>query len=366
VIVIAHYLNFCYIRQKKTLTWKKSLSNNLTDFLVLGAPLLKYIMLTKCKSHCFALAIFFVLLGCTIITKFEGEYYLGEEKYNEGIDVFREKLQNDPWDSEAHFYMGRYLLAINKPNEAFSYLKQAVRLNFKNADYHFWLGVCYNELDKPIDEKKSYLRAIKYDPRHIDAHLYLGHSYLEHRQWDKALVQYKQVLKLDNNHPQALYNCGLALNKLQRYSKEIAAWKEYLKFYPEGKWAIRAVDHLNARGNFEYRNYIIGYRRVPLKQIRFEELTKSLIEDTIPSVDAIGSILSVNKKIHLKIIGYQNGNKSLAKKRADTLGNYLINNFSEIEPYRLTTEGIGTPEKIKIGSKEYSLSNSINVVTIEK
>ena len=323
-------------------------------------------MLTKYKSHCLALAIFFFLWGCTIITKFEGEYYLSEEKYNKGIDVFREKLQKDPWDSEAHFYMGRYLLAINKPNEAFSYLKQAVRLNFKNADYHFWLGVCYNELEKPKDEKKSYLRAIKYDPRHTDAHLYLGHSYLENHQWDKALSQYKEVLKLEHDHPQALYNCGLALNRLEQYSREIAAWKEYLNFYPEGKWAIRAVDHLNVRGDFEYRNYTIGRGRVPLKQIRFKRLTNSLTGDTILSVDAIGSILSVNKKIHLKIIGYQKGNERLAKNRADILRNYLINNFSEIEPNRLTTKGIGKPEKIKIGSQEHSLSSSINVVTIKK
>jgi hypothetical protein len=180
------------------------------------------------------------------------------------------------------------------------------------------------------------------------------------------LAQYKQVLKLEHDHPQALYNCGLALNRLQQYSKEVAAWKEYLNFYPQGKWAIRAVDHLNARGNFEYRNYTIGNDRVPLKQIRFEGLTNSLTADTISSVDAIGSILSVKTKIHLKIIGYQKGNESRGKKRADLLRNYLINNFSGIEPNRLTIKGIGKPEKIKIGSQEYSLGNSINVVTIKK
>lgn len=153
-------------------------------------------MLAKCKSHRLAFAILFVIWGCAIITKSEGEYYLREEKYNEGIEVFREKLQQNPWDSAAHFYMGRYLLAGNKPNEALSYLVQAVRLNFENADYHFWLGVCYNGLNKPKAEKGSYLRAIKYDPRHIDAHLYLGHIYLEHSHWEKALAQYEQVLKL--------------------------------------------------------------------------------------------------------------------------------------------------------------------------
>lgn len=314
-------------------------------------------------SYFCVVTLFLIIFGCGVYTRVHGEYYLSQEKYTEGAQVFREKLQQNPFDAEANYYLGRYLLALNQPKNAYPYLKEAVLLSYGSADYHFWLGVCYNGLEQPKMERAGYLKAIELNKRHIESHLYLGHSYLEHGHWKKALDAYEQVLELQHNHAQALYNRGLALNKLQRYSAEIDAWKAYLNYYPEGQWAILAVDHLNSRGDFQYRNYSIGYRRVPLEQIRFEGLTDSLTKSTIPSLDVIGSILSINKKIHLEIIAYCKGNKTLAKRRAKRIQDFLITSYPKIDPRRLIVRGFGKPEKIILGSKVYTLKSSINFTT---
>ncbi len=314
----------------------------------------------------FILILIGVVAGCNVATRIEGEYYLNQGKYGLGVEKFDKKLKQDAFDAPANFYMARYLLALDRPKEALPYIKEAVALDFKNADYHFWSGVCFHELKRPKDERKSYLMAIKYDPAHVQARLYLGHNYLDQKLWNKALKEYDRVLDLQRDQPQALYNRGLALNKLQRFSDEIMAWKDYLAYYPEGGWAIQAVDHLNARGNFEYRNYLIGYRRVPFKRIEFEGANAIFDEGTTSSLDEIGSILMITQKINLKISGYKDGNKVLARKRAEVVKDYLITNFPDIQSSRLAVAGMGSREKVQIDWKIFYLDDSLNIVTTRK
>jgi hypothetical protein len=76
--------------------------------------------------------------------------------------------------------------------------------------------------------------------------------------------------------------------------------------------------------------------------------------------------LSINKKIDLKIVGYKTGQKSLAQKRANVIKEYLINNFPEVDSNRLTVRGVGTPEKIQINWKIFSVDDSINLITTKK
>ena len=262
--------------------------------------------------------------------------------------------------------MARYLMALERPKEALPYIKEAVALDFKNADYHFWLGVCFHELKRPKDERKSYLLAIRYDPAHVQARLYLGHNYLDEKLWSKALNEYNSVLELERDQPQALYNKGLALNKLQRFSEEVDAWKDYLAYYPKGGWAIQAIGHLNARGNFEYRVFLIGYRKTPIKRIEFGGAEVILDESTKSSLGEIGSILRISPKINLKISGYKSGNKKLARKRAEIVKDYLINRYPEIESGRLTATGTGSREKVQIDWKIFYLDDSLNIVTTRK
>ena len=306
------------------------------------------------------------IAGCQLGTRVHGEYYLNQEKYSEGVETFRKKVQNNPFDSAANYYLGRYLLALDRPSDALPYLKEAVALDFSNADYHFWLGVCFHGLNNLEKERESYQRAIKYDGRHVKAQLYLSHSYLENGQWEKALRAYDRVLEIDHLHPQALYNRGLALNKLQRYPEEITAWKTYLAVYPEGEWAVWAVDHLNARGNFDYRHYFIGNQKVSLKTIRFEGSSIALSDKAKSSLDVIGSILSSSQQLELVIVCYKTGNKGLAENRARRIKNYLVDRYPVIYPNGLKISGINKPEKIEVGTKIFRLDDSVKFMTTLK
>ena len=148
--------------------------------------------------------------------------------------------------------------------------------------------------------------------------------------------------------------------------EEIDAWKGYLKHYPDGRWALRATDHLNALGDFSYRNFTIGYRRVTLARIPFRPGSAELPSRGKPSIQVLGSILSINEKIGLEISGYEKNDPALATARAKAVRDYLLQHFPTINPSRLKYGGKGDAEKVEIGDRTYRLNESISFVTTSK
>ena len=84
--------------------------------------------------------------------------------------------------------------------------------------------------------------------------------------YQAALAEYNRVLALAPDEGTALYNRALAYQLLDQKNKEADAWKEYLRSHRTGIWAYRAAEHLNELGDFTYRSYQIGFRRVILNQ----------------------------------------------------------------------------------------------------
>lgn len=295
-----------------------------------------------------------------------GKHYLENEQYAEGIRVFQDILRQDPSNAAANYYLGRFYLAQEKPEQAMVYLQRATELAPREADYHFWQGVAYWAVMEFEKERLSYQQALALDKNHIPALLYLAHNLLDEGAWKKALAQYDTVLQKDRHNPEALYNRGLALQQLDKPAEEIDAWKGYLKYYPDGRWALRATDHLNGLGDFSYRNFAIGYRRVTLARIPFSPGSAKLPSTGKPSLQVLGSILSINKKIELEIWGYNKNNPALATARAKAVRDYLLQNFPTIDPSRLKYLGQGSAEKVEIEDRTYRLNESISFVTTSK
>jgi len=301
--------------------------------------------------------------GCMSL---RGERLLKNQQYQDGVATFKSMVQEEPKNPEAHYYLGRFYLALERPEEALPHLKQAVKGDQAKADYAFWLGVAYWAIRDFADERKSYFQALAKDPKHGPARLYLAHSFLDSGEWQEALNNYDLVLRQDPYNPEALYNRGLALMELNRTKEEASAWKKYLQYYPEGKWALRAVDHLNRLGDFSYRNFTIGYRRLTLEPILFRPGTASLLSQGKPSLQILGSILSINHEIWLEIACYKSGDPSLAAARAKAVRDYLLREFPRIKPSRLGARGIGRKERIKGGGKVYLLDDSTIFITKRK
>lgn len=316
---------------------------------------LQFLILTIC--------LILALLGCA---RFTGNYYLENEQYDEGIHTFERMVREDPNDAVANYYVGRFYLAQEKPEKALPFLSRAAELKPEDADNHFWLGVARWAAMDFEAERKSYLRALAVDQNHIPARLYLAHNYLDNGEWKKALKNYDMILMKDRYNPEALYNRGLALQQLRRPADEIEAWKGYLKYYPDGRWALRAVDHLNALGDFSYRNFTIGYRRVTLGAISFKPGSAKLLSEGRPSLRVVGAIMSINKHIDLEIVCYKKGHPDLALARAKAVRDCLLEYSPTILPSRLKARGEGRAEKTRVNGRTYYLEQAVCFVTANR
>jgi len=296
----------------------------------------------------------------------KGEQLLKNEQYEDGVVTFESIVTKEPKNPEAQYYLGRFYLALERPEEALPYLKRAVQTDPAKADYHFWLGVAYWAIRDFDLERESYLQALAKDTKHVPARLYLAHNFLDSGEWQEALENYDLLLRREPHNPEALYNRALALMELQRPKEEASAWKRYLQYYPKGKWALRAVDHLNQLGDFSYRNFTVGYRRVTLERIPFSPGSAKLLAQGKPSLQVLGTILSINDEIFLEVVCYKNGASALAAARAKAVRDYLLEEFPRLKLSRIGARGIGHKERIQIGSKRYLLDDSTSFLTTKK
>ena len=293
-----------------------------------------------------------------------GPYYLKQRQYEEGVASFKEKLQSDPGNDTAAYYVGRYYLAMKKPDEAMPYLQKAAELEPEKANYRFWVGVAHWAKLEFDEERKAYEEALALDPDHISANLYYGHGFVDDGQWDKALVQYDTVISLDRYNPEGLYNRAVALGGLGRTDDEVTALKKFLRYYPDGSLAMRATARLNLQGDFSYRNYILGKRNVTLKSMTYKPGTNDLLYSSKESLHVIAAMMGANDKLDLHIVAFKDGDAAAAKARAQAIRDYIRAGRPEIDPKRLPLSWFGVTETVELSGKRFVVDDSVQFITV--
>ena len=304
----------------------------------------------------------FLLGGCANIgNSLKGNHYLSTQQYEEGVLRFQEEVKSEPDNEVANYYLGRFLLAEGQSEKALPYLAKAVSADPDDADYYFWLGVGNGAIGNEQAERKNYEQAIKQQSTHSKAHLYLGHLQLKAGQYEQALASYNRVLMRYPFNATAMYNRAICLKMLGRHTEEKKAWKKYLEFYPAGYLAIRATEHLNALGDFSFRNHYFGYRTITLTEIDFITGTEELRDTSLASLKNVGAVMANLKKGNLQIVVNAVGDHEIAYKRARSIQAYLLKNYTDIPSERLRISGFGTPEKISMQGREHVLAESVRL-----
>jgi tetratricopeptide (TPR) repeat protein len=304
-----------------------------------------------------------VLIPSFVLAEADGITLRKQEKYLQSIRIVAKKLKTRPDDPTLNYCMGRCFLALNKAGKAIGYLKKAAELVPDRPDHQFWLGVGYWANMEFNKEKQSYLKALKLDPEHVSANLYLGHNYMDRNQWKAALNQYDRVLAINPSVPDALYNRALVFRHLGKKSDEKNAWKSYLDRYRIGKLAIQAAEQLNGYGDFSYRIYLLGSRRIVVPAINFESAGSTLKTESVLAFERIGNILTKNRALSVHVIAYMKDNPKTARSRVKVIKRYILGTFPEIEPSRIMVSWFGVPEKIASGNGRYVFDESVNIVT---
>lgn len=307
----------------------------------------------------------FLLGGCAvgqaIKNNVQGTHYLQSRNYNAGEATFRTAVRNDGDNPQPNYYLGRFLLAKKEAKEALPYLQKAASLNPNDTDYLFWQGVAYGELGKLKQERKSYEKVLSINEEHLQSLTYLAHNQLKSQEYQLSLKTYGLVLDQWAYSPSALYNRALIAKLLNRNPEARTGWLAYLSAYPSGALAIKATDHLNAGGDFSYRNHYLGPRTITLAKIKFEPFGSELNPEAFPSLDVVGATSSNMANGRLQILVYQKNNKALARSRAMAVKTYLEGKFP---PLARNSGGIGVSwfaqaETFKIEGKSLSSGESV-------
>lgn len=310
--------------------------------------------------------VLFIFTGCSISKQVVGEYYLQQKDYNDGYSYFKEKINSNEYSDTDQYYYARFLIAKGDLKTSITPLKKAIELNPTKSIYHSWLGVVYGNLKQYKNERSSYLKALSFDEKNLQALTYLAHNYLDKKEYKKALAYYNKVLSLSPENQFALYNRSIVLGKLKRTPEELKSWIEYLSFYPSGSLANKAVKSLNKLNDFSYKNHLIGFKNVTLKNITFKPFSSNVDSSSYSSLDVLGRILSKNEKISIHVVSYQLNNKELAKEKVKSIRKYITSNFKEVDKNRLKLSWFDKPRVVKINKKRYILNEDINFITYVK
>lgn len=225
--------------------------------------------------------------------------------------------------AEASYLMGRALLESEEPTLAAEKLHKASMQEPRNAEYAYWAGVAYWRSGQPMKERLSYQRGLEVDPESVPLLVNLAHNYLSQKEYPEALEAYKAVLEVAPEEPSALYNIGLISRQLGKVDDEKNAWKAYLDVVRNGKFAFRAVERLNSYGDFSYRQYRVGVRKIIVaadallgNSVAAEEVSRELAP--------LAATLESDTRLLLDIVVFNENDSDSAHERALLLKDKLM------------------------------------------
>jgi len=268
-----------------------------------------------------------------------------------------DSLQVVSGNAEASHMMGRALLAGGQAGQALEFLRQASLLAPQNPEYALWEGVALGRKSNTEKEREVYRKIIRQYPRYLPARMYLGHNLLETGQPAAALAEYERVLALYPGEETALYNRALACQLLGNREQEAAAWKDYLHENRQGKWAYRAVEHLNALGDFTFRSYQIGFRKIILNH---DLLLSQESEEGQQEADFLAASFIQSAGRILNLVVFQAGDADRAEQTALLLQDRVAAKLNEHSDKYVHVSWFGNAENVHASSgKQYQLNRGL-------
>lgn len=202
-----------------------------------------------------------------------GEYYIGENDFENAIQFFRDALSLDDKNvaansglSEALAMKGNQLLADDKAQLAKANFLEALKFDPMNSAANFGLGEVYSELNQTADAIASYEKSLAGDPSLTEIYVPLGVLYYQageiakaddlltkalsiktdsaetqlfigliraaQNRQDDALAAFSEAKRLDPKYAEAFYNSAEMLSRLDRHSDAIPDYENAVELKP--------------------------------------------------------------------------------------------------------------------------------------
>jgi Flp pilus assembly protein TadD len=140
----------------------------------------------------------------------EGKELYSNDQDEQAVEKFKQAVDRDPNNAEAHLRLGMGYGALEKKDEADAEYKKAVELfkkkvqgDSKDSDTYFYLGEAHSFLHQDEDAVRAYRQATKLKPEDEEAWYRLGMAETRLAQYPEATSAFQKALDLDPNDTRA-------------------------------------------------------------------------------------------------------------------------------------------------------------------
>ena len=175
----------------------------------------------------------------------KGKELYRNDQDEQAVDVFKQAIQNDPDNAEAHLRLGMSYAALDKKDDADGEYKKSIELfkkkgESRDADSYFFLGEAHSLLHQDEDAVRAYRQATKLKPEDEEAWYRLGMTLTRLAQYPEASSAFQKALDLDPNDSRASDGLDNAKEGSQRIKEGKKHAEDMLK---------KQQENTNANGN---------------------------------------------------------------------------------------------------------------------
>lgn len=154
------------------------------------------------------------------------------EDYDEALKKFREVLNTDPKNADAHYEISSLLYNSNKLDEALLESEMAVKQNPSNKWYLEQMAAIQMKKNNVKDAIKSYEQLIRLSPNDPDNYFDLAYLYLQTNQPDQAIKTYDQFEKNYGLEESVVLQKERIYLKLNKFDNAVAEIQKLIDAYP--------------------------------------------------------------------------------------------------------------------------------------
>ena len=198
------------------------------------------------------------VFGCGGSTAFRSGkvYYEKNKDYVKAEKMFRQAIEEEPANWQAHLYLGlslgqqeRYAEAEEAFREAHGLAPEDKKDLVYNNQHAFFVdnynkGITANST-KNYDEAVEYFKkAVAVEPGYAKGHVNLGVAYSMAGHEDKALEAFIDAVEADSAEVEAWRNLGITYQALKEYSKAREAFEKLVELAPDDINGIFALSDM--------------------------------------------------------------------------------------------------------------------------
>ena len=132
-----------------------------------------------------------------------GREHFNRRRFPEAMAQFRQALELDPDQVEAHYYLALALTLRGELDPAADHYREVLLRRPDSIDAHYNLGVVQLRQGKPDGAVQHFEQALRLNPEHLDAHYALGSALLKTGQAHAAVSHFEEALRINPSHPSA-------------------------------------------------------------------------------------------------------------------------------------------------------------------